>query len=222
MPPKTRSASSRAAKAAPAKKPRSANFIESEDQLLCQSYKYVSTDPTIGESLSGHDLAVFHQLLNSNNKIADLLMKNAKYRTMAAIRENYKFFTQLGMPSDAVAPLLEELNELTAKTKNDEGVPETVEVDDDDDDDDNDGDALDILHQHVLNVNKKIAEALSVSARCRRMDSLRENIKFFTELGMSAKVIPLMDELKKLTFGMTVPGIITTSSSPTVESDLTE
>jgi hypothetical protein len=134
---------------------------------------------------------------------------------MAAIRENYKFFTQLGMPSDAVAPLLEELNKLTAETK------KTVEVDDGDDDDDDD-DALDMLHQHVLNVNKKFAEALSVSARCRRMDSLRENIKFFTEFGMSAKVIPLMDELKKMAFGMTVPGTITTSSSRTVESDLTE
>jgi hypothetical protein len=66
MPQTTRSASSSAANAAPAKKPGSANFIELEDQLLCQSYKNVSTDPTIGESLDDDDLATFHQILNAN------------------------------------------------------------------------------------------------------------------------------------------------------------
>jgi hypothetical protein len=65
---------------------------------------------------------------------------------MEAIRESVKFFTQLGMPSDLIAPLLEELKELTAEKKDDdEGLPETVEVDDGDDDDDD----LDMIHQRL-------------------------------------------------------------------------
>jgi hypothetical protein len=51
MPPKKKPAAAPASAAKEKKKPKTSNYTELEDQLLCQAYINVSTDPTIGNGM---------------------------------------------------------------------------------------------------------------------------------------------------------------------------
>jgi hypothetical protein len=50
----------------------------------------------------------------------------------------------------------------------------------------------------MVNVNNRIADSMAVAADCKRMEQLRENIKFYQQMGMTAKVTSLMLKLDKL------------------------
>jgi hypothetical protein len=50
----------------------------------------------------------------------------------------------------------------------------------------------------MVNVNNHIADSMAVAADCKRMEQLRENIKFYQQMGMTAKVTSLMTKLDKL------------------------
>jgi hypothetical protein len=50
----------------------------------------------------------------------------------------------------------------------------------------------------MINVNSRIADSMAVAADCKRMEQLRENIKFYQQMGMTAKVTSLMAKLDKL------------------------
>jgi hypothetical protein len=50
----------------------------------------------------------------------------------------------------------------------------------------------------MVNVNNHIADSMAVAADCKRMEQLRENIKFYQQMGITAKVTSLMTKLDKL------------------------
>jgi hypothetical protein len=289
MPPKKKTTAATAA-ANEKKKAKTSNYTELEDQLLCQAYINVSTDPTIGNGMKSKQFwskvtTMFKHLLNDNkddleewvldadrgseslkNRFSKKIQKDTLV-FMTCYRRAYANRVSGSNDEDVVESALEEyreqynsafkykhcLSELERIPKFDpksditeDETPAIIDTDvielDDDDDEDEDGIAVvktpsatkkknnavnntltamganstrpignkqakamlkeeKTIHSSasgMINVNSRIADSMAVAADCKRMEQLRENIKFYQQMGMTAKVTSLMAKLDKL------------------------